>query len=82
MSLLDAVIVGQTTYKKGILQFTFPYQSDGSSVTLTIAYYKPPSGECYHGIGITPDHLVENTQTEDVQFSESYRLLLDLVNNN
>ena len=82
MSLLNAVLVGQTTYKKGILQYTFPYQRDGSSVTVTIAYYAPPSGECYHGIGITPDYLVENTQTEDRQLGEAYRILLDLVNNN
>lgn len=82
MSLIEAVTVGQTTYKKGIIQITFPYSKDGSSVTLTVAYYAPPSGECYHGIGITPDYMVENTETEDVQLGEAYRLLLDLVNNN
>ena len=82
MSLLDAVIVGQTTYKKGIVQMAFIYEPDGSSVALTIAYYAPPSGECYHGVGITPEYVVENTETEDVQLAEAYRLLLDLVNNN
>ena len=79
MSLLNAVTVGKTTYKKGIIQASFPYDKDGSSVTLTIAYYAPPSGECYHGIGIAPDYEVENTESEDRQLSEAYRLLLELI---
>lgn len=80
MSLLDAVTVGKTTYKKGIIQASFVYKKDGSSATLTIAYYAPPSGECYHGIGITPDFEVENTETEDRQYAEAHRLLQNLVN--
>ena len=80
MSLLTAVTVGQTTYKKGIMQASFTYKKDGSSVTLTIAYYAPPSGECYHGVGITPDYQVEITEDADSQYNEAHRLLLDLVN--
>lgn len=82
MSLIDAVTVGKTTYKKGIIQASFVYKPDESSVTLTIAYYAPPSGECYHGVGIEPDYTVENTESSDLQYSEAHRLLLDLVNNN
>jgi carboxyl-terminal processing protease len=56
--LLNATIVGTTTYKKGIMQNTYTY-SDGSSATFTVAYYNPPSGVNYHGVGITPDVLVD-----------------------
>jgi C-terminal processing protease CtpA/Prc len=31
-------------------------------------YYYPPSGELIHGIGITPDVVVDNTEDEDLQF--------------
>lgn len=78
--LISAVTVGNITYKKGIMQASFDYKPDGSSVTLTIAYYAPPSGVCYHGVGITPDYTVENTETEDRQLSCAYELLLDLIN--
>jgi carboxyl-terminal processing protease len=78
--LIDAVTVGKTTYKKGIIQASFVYKSDGSSVTLTIAYYAPPSGVCYHGIGITPDFTVEPTENEDTQYSEALRHLKELIN--
>ena len=59
MGLLNAKIVGTTTYKKGIMQNTYPYSPDGSSVTFTVAYYNPPSGVNYHEIGVVPDVTVE-----------------------
>ena len=30
----------------------------GGAVTLTVATYQTVRGECYHGIGITPDYEV------------------------
>lgn len=81
MELIRAVTVGKTTYKKGIIQASFVYRPDGSSATLTIAYYAPPSGECYHGIGITPDYTVEIGEDTDTQYAEAHRLLTELVNN-
>ena len=36
-------IVGKTTYGKGVMQNTYLF-SDGSSITLTISEYTPPSG--------------------------------------
>ena len=56
--IANVTIVGTTTYGKGIMQNTYTY-SDGSSVTLTVAYYNPPCGVNYHGVGITPDVYVE-----------------------
>ncbi len=79
--LLSATIVGTVTYKKGIMQSTYNY-GDGSSVTLTTAYYNPPSGVNYHGTGVSPDVEVENTQTEDLQYNQAIIELNKLINAN
>ena len=50
----DVTIVGTTTYGKGVMQSSF-HLGDGSFLTLTVAYYNPPSGKNYDGEGITPD---------------------------
>ncbi len=87
--LLDATIVGTTTYKKGIMQGSFQYTPDGSIVTITVAYYNPPSGENYHGIGIKPDVEVElpelkegETTVEDTQYNSAVDELKKLINAN
>lgn len=52
-----AKIVGEKTFGKGSMQTTYSlarYGYDGA-LKLTTAYYYPPSGEGYDGIGITPD---------------------------
>lgn len=64
--IINLTSVGTTTYKKGIIQSAAAY-GDGSTITLTVAYYYPPSGDMLHGVGITPDVTVENTGTEDLQ---------------
>ncbi len=53
-----ATIVGTKTYGKGIIQMPFPL-STGGQLNVTIARYFTPNGVCIHGIGITPDHVVE-----------------------
>ena len=32
---------------------------DGGAVTLTVATYQTTKGECYYGVGITPDVIME-----------------------
>lgn len=81
MELLDTTIIGNITYKKGVMQSTFSF-TDGSSITLTTAYYNPPSGVNYHGVGITPDVIVENTETEDLQYDAAVEELIKLINAN
>lgn len=54
MGLINALTVGETTYKKGVMQSTFTFQS-GAALTLTTAYYNPPLGVNYDGIGVIPD---------------------------
>ena len=51
-------IIGTTTFGKGIVQSTIPL-SDGSAIKLTTQTYYTPSGECIHGVGITPDIELE-----------------------
>lgn len=70
--MMNATIVGTTTYKKGVMQSSFYYSKDQSSMTFTVAYYKPPYGDNYHGIGVAPDVVVENTEAEDLQLKEAY----------
>ena len=57
----DCEIIGKTTYGKGVMQNTYKF-ADNASITLTICEYNPPSGNNYDGIGVIPDHTVENTQ--------------------
>ena len=80
MGLIKATVVGEKTYGKGIMQSTYTLY-DGSSITLTTAYYDPPSGVNYNGIGITPDVPVSRAdgETEDSQLKKAYEVLLGIV---
>ncbi len=78
MGLIDAVTVGTTTYKKGIMQSTFNHK-DGSSITLTTAYYNPPCGENYHGTGVTPDVVAELSESIDTQYEAAISELEKLI---
>lgn len=53
-----ATVVGVTTYGKGVMQVTQELP-DGGALTITTATYRTTKGECYHGVGITPDEEVE-----------------------
>ena len=77
--IIDITIVGQNTFGKGIMQSSYGY-TDNSYVTMTIAYYDPPSGVNYHGIGIAPDVLVEYDDTGDDQLDEAIKQLGILLN--
>jgi carboxyl-terminal processing protease len=58
-----AVILGTKTFGKGSVQTVVPL-SDGSGLRLTTAKYFTPRGRSIHGIGITPDILVEPPKPE------------------
>jgi carboxyl-terminal processing protease len=53
-----AVVVGTTSYGKGIVQNLIPL-GDGSAIKITTAHYYTPSGFDLHGKGIEPDVEVE-----------------------
>ena len=65
-----AVLVGEKSYGKGIVQGTFPF-ADGSAVKLTIAKYYTPAGNDIHKQGIMPDIEVKNSETEDLQLMKA-----------
>ncbi len=81
-----AVLVGETTYGKGILNQKFNID-DKSSLVLSIGEYTTPSGESIHEKGITPDYevlLPENlqlklssdlTSEEDIQLKKAVELI-------
>lgn len=58
-----AQIIGTTTFGKGIVQTVRPL-SDGSAVKFTVSRYFTPNGQDIHGVGVTPDNVVENAGTE------------------
>ena len=60
-----AVLVGEKSYGKGVVQSVFDL-SDGSAFKLTTAEYFTPNGESIHKKGITPDHVVKLEATKNV----------------
>ena len=79
--LLNATIVGTNTFGKGIMQNSYYYLADNSTVTITVSYYNPPCGVNYHGTGIAPDVVVELGEEYDNQLEAAYAELLKLINN-
>jgi carboxyl-terminal processing protease len=60
-----ATIVGRNTYGKGSVQTVMPL-SNGRAIKLTTSYYFTPSGVSIHGLGITPDVMLNERGLEDV----------------
>jgi carboxyl-terminal processing protease len=55
-----AVVVGKSTFGKGLVQTVMPL-SHGNAIKLTTSKYFTPSGDSIHKIGITPDIVVDDT---------------------
>ena len=70
-------LVGQKTYGKALGQTRRDYSEDGSGIILTIAKYFTPSGECIHGVGISPDIEIALTEgsEEDTQLQKAFEIL-------
>ncbi len=75
-----ADIVGETTYGKGVMQSTIEL-SNGGAVVLTIAKYKTTISECYDGIGITPDYIVQNEDNDDKQYNKALEVITQKIEN-
>lgn len=80
-----AVVVGEKSYGKGIVQSVLSFD-DGSGMSITTSRYFTPNGVCIHGIGIEPDFEVKPTSdklvsemelSEDVQLQKALELLGD-----
>lgn len=61
-----AVLVGTTSFGKGIVQSLIPL-TDGSAVKLTVAHYYTPGGSDLHEKGLTPDVEVKLELDEDLK---------------
>jgi carboxyl-terminal processing protease len=55
-----ALIVGTSTFGKGLVQTVLPL-SKGRAIKLTTSRYYTPSGDSIHEVGVTPDVLVNDT---------------------
>ena len=78
-------IIGTTTYGKGVVQSIRAYP-DGSAVKLTVSHYYTPLGNDIHEVGITPDIVVEQEETEeedteDIQLERAIAFLEGLNEN-
>ncbi len=62
------ILIGETTFGKGIMQSTRS-EPDGGALTLTVATYQTTRGECYHGIGITPDIVIEPNEDDIIDYT-------------
>ncbi|MDD6213522.1 MAG: S41 family peptidase [Clostridiales bacterium] len=76
-----AVLVGEQTFGKGIVQ-SYYNLSDGSALKLTTAHYFTPSGRDIHGVGIEPDIVVEPGENDsadnDTQLNRAVDYLKEL----
>jgi carboxyl-terminal processing protease len=71
-------LVGTRTVGKGIIQKLEQF-TDGDGARITIAQYFTPKGNPVHGVGITPDYIVEiEPEAEsDAQLERAIHILLD-----
>ncbi|MBQ3107613.1 MAG: S41 family peptidase, partial [Firmicutes bacterium] len=70
-----AVIVGTTTYGKGIIQEISASYGDGSGAKLTVLQYYSPNGNAIHGKGIEPHVQVDyKADLTDDDYDESGQL--------
>ena len=78
MGILKARVVGVNTYGKGVMQTTYSFL-DGASITLTSAFYNPPSGVNYDGVGVKPDKEISPSDEGDAQLDGALKALGELI---
>ena len=54
-----ATVVGTQSFGKGIMQYVLGLSDNNTGIQLTYCEYFTPNGNAVHGIGITPDIVVE-----------------------
>lgn len=71
-----ALLVGATTYGKGLVQTVFPLR-DGGALKLTTQKYFTPSGTDINEIGIVPDYPIAYSEgsEEDLQLNKAREVL-------
>jgi carboxyl-terminal processing protease len=79
-----AKLVGMISYGKGSVQNWIPLTGENGAVRITIAKWLTPNESAIHGIGLTPDYLMDMTLEdrqagEDPQLDEAVRVLLEMI---
>lgn len=71
-----AVLVGEQTFGKGLVQTIFQLP-DGGALQLTTQKYYTPKGTDINQIGITPDYIVESSEddTQDLQLQKAIEVI-------
>ena len=81
--IIDACLVGEQTYGKGVMQSTFKING-GEGLKITLAFYNPPCDINYDGVGVLdvskPNHIFEvNLTEEDTQLNTAITEILKLI---
>lgn len=80
-SVLSTLVIGETTYGKGLVQSSF-ILFDNSALTFTIGYYNPPCDVNFNGVGVIPDIAVEEVPGTDAPFDLAIDKALELASKN
>lgn len=75
-----ALLVGERTYGKGLVQTVYPLR-DGGALKLTTQKYFTPNGTDINKIGINPDYVVKNPTTgnQDLQLKRAIEVLKEQI---
>ncbi len=75
-----ALLVGERTFGKGLVQTVYPL-SDGGALKLTTRKYFTPSGIDINEIGISPDYeiIMDPQDTEDMQLQKAIEVLKEQI---
>lgn len=75
------VLVGETTFGKGLVQRTIELK-DQSAIKVTISKYFTPDGNYIHGVGIEPDYVVPYNpdSQEDDQLNKAIEVINEMIN--
>lgn len=75
-----AILIGTTTYGKGVMQETHMY-GDGTAVNVTTRQFFSPKGNPINGVGVEPNEVVPLAEgLEDTQLNRAIELLKMLSN--
>jgi len=59
-----AILIGTTTFGKGLIQNWIPLKGDNGAIRISIAHWLTPYGRQLQDLGLTPDIEIEFTETD------------------
>lgn len=71
-------VVGEKSFGKGTVQDVVPF-AGGSSLHVTIAKWLTPKGDSIHGVGITPDIIIEEKTDDDRESDIQLEKALEII---